>query len=106
MTDIASGHLFLRQCLLPVLLRPVVVIVMHHRATAVVPQLRRRHWWSLQVPTEVFDASPGSAGLLREMDLPAAPVLCFQKAGPLFFVADMAQPRKTAGIYQVTAVAQ
>ncbi len=41
MADIAPEHLFLRQRLLPVLLRTVVVIVMHHGTAAVVPQLRR-----------------------------------------------------------------
>ena len=106
MTDIAPDHLFLRQRLPPVLLRPVVVIVMHHRAAAVVPELRRRHRWALQVPAEVFDALPGTAGLLREVDLPATSVLCLQVVAPLFFVADMSQPRQTAGINQVVAVAQ
>ena len=78
MTDIAPEHLFLRQRLLPVLLRKVVVIVVHH----------------------------GTAGLLRKMDLPASPVLRFQIAAPLFFVSNMAQARQAAGIYQVMAVAQ
>lgn len=41
MTDIAPDHLFLRQSLLPVLLRKVVVTVMHHGTAAVVPELRR-----------------------------------------------------------------
>lgn len=40
MTDIAPDHLFLGQRLLPVLLRPVVVIVVHHGTAAVVPELR------------------------------------------------------------------
>jgi len=106
MTDIAPEHLFLRQRLLPVLLSAVIVIVVHHGTAAVVPQLRCRHWWSLQVPAGVFDASPGTPGLLREVDLPAAPVLRFQIATPLFFVADMAQPRQAAGIYQGITVTQ
>lgn len=105
-TDIASEHLFLRQRLLPVLLRTVVVIVMYHGAAAVVPQLCRRHRRALEVPAEVFDASPGTAGLLCKMDLPASPVLRFQIAAPLFFVADMPQPRQAAGINLVITVAQ
>lgn len=40
MADIAPDHLFLRQRLLPVLLRAVVVIVMHHGTAAVVPEFR------------------------------------------------------------------
>lgn len=104
MTDIAPDHLLLRQRLLPVLLRPVVVIVVHHGTAAVVPQLRRRHRRSLQVPAQIFDAPPGTPGLLREVDLPAAPVLRFQIAAPLFFVADMPQPRQAARIYQVGLV--
>ena len=66
MADIASDHLFLRQRLLPVPLRAVVVIVMHHGTAAVVPEFRRRHRRSLQVPAQIFDASPGSPGLLRK----------------------------------------
>jgi len=85
MTDIAPDHLFLRQHLLPVLLRPVVVIVMHHGTAAVVPQLRCRHGWSLQAPTEIFGAPPGSVGFLRKVDLPATSVLRLQIALPLFF---------------------
>ncbi len=85
MTDIAPDHLFLRQHLLPVLLRPVVVIVMHHGTAAVVPQLRCRHGWSLQVPTAIFGAPPGSVGFLRKVDLPATSVLRLQIALPLFF---------------------
>lgn len=106
MTNIAPDHLFLGQRLLPVLVRTVVVIVMHHGTAAVVPQLRRRHRWALQVPAQIFDALPGSAGFLREVDLPAAPVLRFQIAAPLFFVANMPQPRLAAGVNQVVAVAQ
>lgn len=106
MTDIAPDHLFLRQRLLPVLLRPVVVIVMHHGTAAVVPELYRRHRRSFQVASEIFDAPPGATGLLREVDLPAAPVLRLQVALPLPVVADMPQPRQAAGIYQVIAVAQ
>lgn len=52
MTDIAPAHLFLRQCLLPVLLRPVVVIVMYHGTAAVVPEFLRRHRRALQIPAE------------------------------------------------------
>lgn len=106
MTDIAPEHLLLGQRLLPVLLHPVVVIVVHHGTAAVVPQLRRRHRWSLQVPAQIFNALPGSAGLLRKMDLPSASVLRLQIALPLLLIADMSQPRQTAGINQVVAVAQ
>ncbi len=48
MTDIAPDHLFLRQRLLPVLLRPVVVIVVHYRAAAVVWQARKTGAYPLQ----------------------------------------------------------
>lgn len=104
--DIAPDHIFLRQRLLAVLLRTVVVIVVHHRAAAVVPELRRRHRRSLQVPAQIFDASPGTPGLLCEVDLPAASVLRLQIALPLFFIADMPQPRQAAGVNQVITVAQ
>lgn len=106
MTDIAPDHLFLRQCLLPVLLRPVVVIMVHHGTAAVVPELRRRHRRALQIPAEVFDATPGAPGPLRKMDLPAASVLRLQIALPLLFIADMPQPRQAAGVNQVITVAQ
>lgn len=106
MADIAPDHLFLRQRLLPVPLRAVVVIVMHHGAAAVVPELCRRHRRSLQVPAQIFDATPGSPGLLREVDFSAASVLGLKVALPLFFIADMTQPRLAAWIYQVIAVAQ
>lgn len=106
MADIASDHLFLRQCLPPVLLRPVVVIVMHHGSAAVVSELRRRHRRSLQVPAQVFDASPGTLRLLREVDFPASSVLRLQIPLPLPVIADMAQPRQAAGINQIIAVAQ
>ncbi|SCC68827.1 hypothetical protein GA0061070_10797 [Kosakonia oryziphila] len=104
--DIAPDHPFLRQHLLPMLLRPVVVIVVHHGAAAVVPELCRRHRRPLQVAAQVFDATPGAPGLLREVDLPAASVLRLQTALPLFFVADVPQSRQAAGSYQVIAVAQ
>ena len=71
MADIASDHLFLRQRLLPVLLCTMVVIVMHHGPAAVVPELCRRHRGPFQVPAQIFDASPGSPGLLRKVDFPA-----------------------------------
>lgn len=106
MADIAPDHLFLRQRLLPVLLRTMVVITVHHRAAAVVPELRCRYRRPLQVPAEVFDAPPGTPGLLREVHLPAATVLRLQIALPLFFIADMPQPRQAAGVNQVMAVAQ
>ncbi len=105
MTDIASGHLFPGQRLLPVL-RPVIVIVMHHGAHAVVPELCRRHRRSLQVAPLVSDALSGTPGFLREVHLPAATVLRLQIALPLIFVTDMHQPRQAAGIYQVITVAQ
>ena len=63
MTDIAPAYLFLRQRLLPVLLRPVVVIV-GHSGTTVEPGLRCRHRRSLQVPALVFDVPPGTPGLI------------------------------------------
>lgn len=106
MTDISPDHLFLRQRLLPVLLRAVVVIVMYHGATAVVPELCRRHRRSFQVPAEVFDAPPGSPGFLRKVHLPVATVLRLKIPLPLPVVADMPQPQQAAGIYQVIAVAQ
>lgn len=105
MTDLAPDHLLLSQHLLPVLLCTRVVIVVHHCAAAVVPELRGRHRWSLQVPADVFYAAPGSPGLLRKVDLPAASVLRLQIALPLVFVVDMPQPRQPAGVNQVLAVA-
>lgn len=70
------------------------------------PQLRRRHRRSLQVPAQVFDAPPGTPGLLREVDFPAAPVLRLQIALPLLFIADVPQPWQAAGVNQAIAVAQ
>ena len=106
MTDIAPEHLLLRQRLLPVLLRPVVVIVMHHGPAAVVPELCRRHRRSLQIPAQIFDAAPCTPGLLCEVDLPSASVLRLQIALPLLLIADMPQPRQAAGVNQVITVAQ
>lgn len=88
MTDIASDHLFLGQRLLAVLLRAVVVIMVHHGTAAVVPELRRLHRWSLQVPAQVFDASPGPPGFLCEVHFSVASVLCIQITAPLFLIPD------------------
>ena len=106
MTDIAPDHLFLGQRLLAVLLCAVVVIVVHHGPAAVVPEPRCRHRRSLQVPAQVFDAPPGTPGLLREVDLPATSVLRLEIALPLLLIADMTQARQAAGVNQVIAVAQ
>ncbi len=106
MADIASDHLFLGQRLLAVLLRAVVVIVVHHGPAAVVSELRRRHRRALQVPAQVFEASPRPFCFLRKVNLPSASVLRLQIPLPLSFIADMAQLRQTAGIDQVITVAQ
>ena len=106
MTDISPDHIFLRQRLLPVLLRTVVIIVVHHRAAAVVPELCRRHRRPFQVPAQVFDATPRASGLFGEVDLPAASVLGLKVTLPLFFITDMPQPRQAAGVNQVITVAQ
>lgn len=75
-----------------------VVIVVHHRAAAVVPELRRRHLRTIQVPLEVFDASQGSASLLRRMDLPLTSVLRLLIALPLFLSRICASPGKLPGL--------
>lgn len=106
MADVAPDHIFLGQRLLAVLLRPVVVIVVHHGAAVVVPKFCRRHRRSLQVPAQIFDAPPGSPGFLREVYLPAAPVLRLQIALPLLFIADVPQPRQAAGVNQRVTVTQ
>ena len=106
MADIASDHRLLRQRLLPVLLRPVVVIMMHHGATAVVPQLRGGHRRAFEVAAEVFDAVPRPLRLFREVDFTVTSVLRLQVTLPLLFIADMPQSRQAAGINQVMAVTQ
>lgn len=103
--DIASDRIFLGLSLLAVLLRAVVVIVEYHGATAVVPELRRRHWRVLKVAAQIFDAPPGAVGFLRKVDLPATPVLRLQITLPLLSVADMSQPRQAAGVNQVVTEA-
>ena len=104
MTDIASDHIFLGQRLLPVLLCTVVVIIVHHGTTAVVPQLRRRHRRSLQVPAEVFDAPPGTPGLLRKVDFPPTSVLRLQITAPLFFIPEMTMAGQAGGVNPVMVV--
>lgn len=76
------------------------------RGTAtVVPERRRRHRRSLQVPPQIFHTTPGSMGLFGEVDLPAATVLRLQIPPPLFLITDMPRPRQAAGINQLIAVA-
>lgn len=106
MADIATEHLLLGPRLLSVPLRPVVVIVVHHGAAAVVPTFCRRHRRSLQVSAQIFDAPPGSPVFFREVYLPAASVLGLQIALPLLFIADVPQPRQTAGVNQRVTVTQ
>lgn len=106
MADIAPDHLFLRQRLLPVLLRTVAVVVVNHGTATVMPELCRRHRRSLQVAARIFDAPLGPTGVLREVHLPAATVLRLRIPLPLLFIADMSQPRKAAGGYQIITVAQ
>ncbi len=106
MANIAPDHLLLGQRLPPVPLRPVVVIVVHHRAAAVVPKFCRRHRRSLQIPAEVFDAPPGTPGFLREVHLPVALILRLQVALPLFLIADMAEVGQFARIYAIVAGTQ
>lgn len=89
--DVAADHLLLAQHLLPILLRTVVVIVVNHGTIAVVPELRRRHRRSLQVPAQIFHATPGTPGLFGEVDLPPAPVLSLQIPPPLHLITDMPQ---------------
>ncbi len=70
------------------------------------PELCRRYRRALQVAAQVFDAPPGATGLLREVDLPAAPVLRLQITLPLLSVVDMPQSRQAAGVNQVVTEAQ
>lgn len=98
MTDKASVHLFLKQRLLPLLLHPEVVIVVHYGTATIMSELCRRHRRSLQIPALVFDASPGISGLLREVDFPAASILRLQTALPLLFIADMPQSQSLPGL--------
>lgn len=79
---------------------------MHHRAAAVMPQFRGRLRRTLQIPPQVFHAPPGTVCFLRKVHLPAATVLRLQIPLPLFFVADMAQPRQAAGVNQGITVTQ
>nr|WP_258525068.1 hypothetical protein [Enterobacter sp. 148H3] len=71
-------NLFVEQHLSPILLRAVVVIVMYHGTAAVEPELYRRHRLSRQVLAEVFNAPPGTPGLLREEYLLVMQILCLQ----------------------------
>jgi len=101
MADIASDHLFLRQCLLPELLRTVVVIVVHHGAAA-----------SMLIPAGASGTGPDISRcatplrLFREVYFPVATILRLQVTLPLFFIADMSQPRQAGGINQVVTFAQ
>lgn len=106
MTDVAPDHLFLRQRLLSVLLNSVAIIVEHHGVAAVVPEFSSRHRWLLQILVEIFDARPGTPGLLREVDFPAASDLRLQRTLPLFFVTDVPWFRQATGVNQVITVAQ
>lgn len=99
--DIASDHLFPGQRLLAVPLHAVVVIVVYHGATAVVPELRRRHRRALQIAARVFYAPPGTAGLLREVDLPAAPVLRLKIALPLLLSRICPGPGRLPGLIRL-----
>lgn len=91
MADVTPQHLLLAQLLAFVLLRIVVVVQVHHRATTVMAELRRRHRRSLQIATQVFDAAPGTASLFGKVDLPVALILRLQVALPLFLIAEMAE---------------
>ena len=104
--DIAPDHFFQSQRLLSVLLCTVVVIVMNQGTAAVVPKFCRRHRLPFQIAAQIFDASPGSPGFLRKVDLHAASLLRLQISIPLIFVPDVSQPRQAARINQIIAVAQ
>lgn len=60
----------------------------------------------LQITSQVFDATPGTPGFLREIDFPVTPVLGLQIASPLSFIANVAQNRQAAGVDPVVAFAQ
>lgn len=79
---------------------------MHHGPATVVAQLRGGYRGTLQVAAQVFDAAPGSPGLLRKVNFPVTPVLGLQIASPLSFIADVAQTRQAAGSDTVVAFAQ
>ena len=104
--DIAPDHLFLTQRLAFMLSRAVIEVVVDHRAAGVMPQAGSRHRRALQITAEVFHAVPGSPGLLREVHLPVAAILCLQVTPPLALIADVAQPRQCAGPDPLIAAAQ
>ncbi len=98
MADVTLQHLLLADFLAFVLLRAVIVILMDHGTAVVVAQLRRRHWWALQVPAAVCHAAPGAAGLFGKVHFPATPVLGMEVAVPPVFVADVAETRQAARV--------
>ena len=66
----------------------MVVIMLHHGTAAIMPELRCQ----LQVPTELFNATPGAPVLLRKMDLPAASVLLaefMRRSSSAYYSSDM-----------------
>lgn len=80
--------------------------IYYYRATAVVLQLRGDHPRTLQVATDVFDVTPGSAGLFGEVNFPVSLVLGFEVTSPLFIVPNMAITGQTARVYAVIVSAQ
>lgn len=104
--DIAPDHLFLAQHLAFMLPRAVIEIVMNHRATTVVSQAGCRHRRSLQVPAQIFNAVPGSPGLLRKVHLPVPAILGLKITAPLALIADVAKTRQHAGHDAIVAAAQ
>lgn len=66
-------------------------------------ELRRRHRRAFQIAAQVLYATPGTAGLFGEVDLPVALILRLQVAIPLFLITDVAKARQGAGVNAVIA---
>jgi len=98
MADIALQHLFLADFLAFVPLRPVVVILMHHSAAAVMSELGSRHRRALQITAKVFHAAPGATGLFGEVHFSYSTILRMEVAVPPLLVAYMAEARQATGV--------
>lgn len=106
MADVTPQHLLLAQFLAFVLLRVVIVVQVHHRATTVMAQLRSCDRRPFQIAAQVFYAAPGAWGLFGEVDLPVALILRLQVALPLLLIADMAEVEQRTGIDSIVAGTQ
>ena len=96
--DVAALHLLLAQRLGLMPLGAVVKIMVYHRAAAVMAELGRGHRWAFEIPANVFDVTPGAAGLFSKVNFPVALVLGLQIPAPLAFIPKKAKTGEAGGI--------